>query len=97
MAAIKILEFENQEKQKGPQERQLRADHRQIILTKSISHNYDDPTFEEPIFSRFFNYLRHCGGCIGLRDRTKCRYALVCAYVEKISLKAIGPAIEERL
>lgn len=74
------------EKQKSPRERTLRADQLEKSLTKSIPQNPGQHLFVNPIFHRFFNYLLHCGGCIGLRNHSTCRYALVCAYVEKKAL-----------
>jgi len=34
------------------------------------------------IYEYFLKHLETCGGCIDLRNQTKCRYAVVCAHVE---------------
>lgn len=38
---------------------------------------------EHPIFQRFFLHLQECGGCVGLRNQEQCKYAAVCAFVER--------------
>ncbi|AFQ46289.1 hypothetical protein [Desulfosporosinus meridiei] len=38
---------------------------------------------------RFFKHLETCGGCTGQRDKTKCQFAIVCAYVEKLFRKGV--------
>lgn|GEM_PF-3662108 len=88
---MKIIE--RLEKKKGPLERELQAAHQVNTSPESIPHErhvgkaYKARQSLEsmsPMFSRFFKHLKHCGGCTGLRDQTKCKYALVCAYIEKI-------------
>jgi hypothetical protein len=41
--------------------------------------------FDHTHLFRFFDYLENCGGCTDLRDQSKCRYALLCAHLEKLS------------
>ncbi|MBC2723513.1 hypothetical protein [Desulfosporosinus sp.] len=40
-------------------------------------------------YERFFQRLEICGGCTGPRDKMQCRFALVCAYVEKLARKGV--------
>ncbi|EHQ92175.1 hypothetical protein [Desulfosporosinus youngiae] len=38
------------------------------------------------LYVRFISHLQTCGGCTGLRDYQQCRFAIVCAHVEKLSM-----------
>ncbi|MCO1599783.1 hypothetical protein [Desulfosporosinus nitroreducens] len=40
-------------------------------------------------YERFFERLETCGGCTGLRNQMQCRYAVVCAHVERLAKKGV--------
>lgn len=43
-----------------------------------MNHNH-------PIYLSFLAHLDRCGGCTGLRNQEKCKYAVVCAHVERMA------------
>ncbi|WP_042338239.1 hypothetical protein [Desulfosporosinus youngiae] len=41
------------------------------------------------IYERFLVHLQTCGGCTGLRNVSRCRYALACSQVERLARKGV--------